>query len=151
MAKRTFTLADIKHSPCAHRNQHLFEPKTERNKKEKKVQGPRPGDKQKGWIKQTMSVWCQSKKLKLKEEFRFDEKRKFRFDFVIEKLKIAVEYEGLFSQKSRHTTPKGYTKDTEKYNLAQSQGWRIIRVTAINYKTIIYEIERLISSSFSNR
>lgn len=143
MAQRTFTLADIKRSPCAHRNQHLFEPQTVRNKKEKKVQGPRPGDKQKGWIKQTLGVWCQSQGLTLKEEVRFDENRKFRFDFVIEELKIAVEYEGLFSQKSRHTTPKGYTKDTEKYNLAQSQGWRIIRVTAINYKTIIYEIEKL--------
>lgn len=147
MPRKSFTLSDLRNSPCAHLNKHLLEAPSGRNKKEKKQQGPRQGDKQKAWLKQNLEAWCQSKGLKLDEEVRFHKERKFRFDFAIEELKIAVEYEGLFSAKSRHTTPQGFTKDTEKYNLAQSLGWRIIRVTAINFKTIIHEIEKFHTGS----
>ena len=44
----------------------------------------------------------------------------------------AWEYEGIMSEKSRHTNILGYSKDAEKYNLAQSLGWKVFRYTAIN-------------------
>jgi len=67
-------------------------------------------------------------------EYTFSKSRMFRFDYAIPSLKIAVEYEGLMSGKSRHTTVTGYTTDTEKYNLATGLGWDVIRVTSINLK-----------------
>lgn len=60
--------------------------------------------------------------------------RMFRFDFAIVDKMIAIEYEGINGGKSRHTTLTGYTKDTEKYNLAQQLGWKVYRYTALNYK-----------------
>ena len=69
-------------------------------------------------------------------EFAFHPTRRWRFDLAIPEKKIAVEYEGLFALKSRHTTPKGYTADCDKYNEAQSLGWTVIRVTALNVDTM---------------
>jgi hypothetical protein len=71
-------------------------------------------------------------KLDVKKEFRGIAKRQFRFDYAITKLKIAIEYEGIMSKKSRHTTPKGFTTDCDKYNLAAVNGWVVLRFTVIN-------------------
>lgn len=67
-------------------------------------------------------------------ELQFHKVRKFRFDVAIHFLKVAIEYEGLNSEKSGHTTLTGYTLDCTKYNLAQLDGWKVLRYTAMNYK-----------------
>ena len=77
-------------------------------------------------------------------EYQFHDTRKFRFDFAIPDAKIAIEYEGLMSEKSGHTTLVGYTKDTEKYNLAAIDGWRILRYTAKNYKDFTNDIKQIL-------
>lgn len=76
--------------------------------------------------------------LKFVEELKFSPDRNFRFDWAIPKFKVAIEYEGIFSEKSGHTTLSGYKKDVVKYNLATILGWRVLRYTADNY----LEIER---------
>jgi len=87
------------------------------------------------------------------QEFKFMDKRKFRFDFawIDEKLaveieggvwiqgrrfdfawideKLAVEIEGGVWIQGRHTRGSGYVKDMEKYNLAAEAGWRVLRFT----------------------
>lgn len=68
------------------------------------------------------------------QEFKFCDDRKFRFDFYIEKYKIGIEYDGIFSEKSRHTTAKGFTMDCEKMNLSTILGYKIFRYTILNYK-----------------
>jgi len=60
--------------------------------------------------------------------------RQFRFDFAIIKYKIAIEYEGNTFGKSRHTSPKGYSTDCKKYNLAAINGWAILRYTTVETK-----------------
>ncbi|WP_123873351.1 hypothetical protein [Chryseobacterium piscium] len=82
--------------------------------------------------------------LGFEEEYKFDEVRKFRFDWAIEKYRIAIEYEGIFSEKSGHTTISGYTKDITKYNLATKLGWQILRYTADNYLEIENDLKLLI-------
>jgi len=66
------------------------------------------------------------------KEFCFSDNRKFRFDFYIPELKLGIEYDGLFSKKSRHTTPAGFSKDCEKMNLATILGFKTLRYTSIN-------------------
>lgn len=78
------------------------------------------------------------------EEFQFDDVRKFRFDWAIPTLKIAIEYEGLMSEKSGHTTIDGYSKDCQKYNLAIINGWKVLRYTAVNYKNLEKDLKNLI-------
>jgi len=77
-------------------------------------------------------------------ELRFHEVRMFRFDIAIEDKKISIEYEGIFSGKSRHTTFSGYTRDSVKYNLATTEGWRVLRYTATNYKDFDNDIKKMI-------
>ena len=65
--------------------------------------------------------------IKVEKEYRFNEKRRFRFDFAIPEKKIGIEFEGIMNGKSRHTSVTGYSKDTGKYNLAAAEGWRVFR------------------------
>jgi len=78
-------------------------------------------------------------------ELIFDEVRKFRFDWAIPEYKIAVEYEGIFSTKSRHTTIAGFSEDCTKYNLALMNGWKVLRYTAMNFQNVREDIIKLIS------
>lgn len=75
------------------------------------------------------------------KELKFDEVRRFRFDWAIPELKLAIEYEGLNSKKSRHTTKKGYTGDCVKYNTAIINGWKVLRYTALNYSDFAQDIK----------
>ncbi|PHQ27863.1 hypothetical protein [Leeuwenhoekiella nanhaiensis] len=77
-------------------------------------------------------------------ELQFSDDRKFRFDWAIPALKIAIEYEGIFSEKSGHTTISGYTKDCIKYNLATLEGWKVLRYTAKNYEMLGTDLKILI-------
>jgi len=88
--------------------------------------------------------------LEFEEEYKFDEVRKFRFDWAIEDYRIAIEYEGIFSEKSGHTTISGYTKDITKYNLATKLGWQILRYTADNYLEIENDLKLLIEKKYED-
>lgn len=80
------------------------------------------------------------------EELQFHDVRKFRFDWAITKMRIGIEYEGVISRKSRHTTLKGYSEDTRKYNLATIDGWTVLRYTALTYKEISNDLRLLIKT-----
>ncbi len=77
-------------------------------------------------------------------EYKFLTDRKFRFDWAWPEFKIAIEYEGIFADKARHTNKMGYSKDTEKYNLATINGWRVLRYTAMTYKNVYPETFALV-------
>lgn len=62
-------------------------------------------------------------------EYRFDKKRRWRFDYCMPNLRIAIELEGGIYSLGRHTRGKGYENDREKYNSATMQGWRVMCVT----------------------
>ena len=55
--------------------------------------------------------------------------RRWRFDFAIIDLMLAVEVEGGVWVGGRHTDPKGFLSDLEKYNEAALRGWLVLRVT----------------------
>lgn len=85
-------------------------------------------------------------KIAFEQEYKFMPDRKFRFDYAIitQGKKVAIEYEGVFSRKSRHTTAVGYSGDTEKYNLAVINGWMVLRYTALNYRNFYSDIKALL-------
>jgi hypothetical protein len=104
--------------------------------------------KEKDWLAWNLFIWSVEQKVKLLEEYRFDatKKKMFRFDWCFPELQIGIEYEGIFSEKSRHTTVSGYSRDVEKYNMATEQGWRMIRLTAVNYKTVLKTLREMTKS-----
>ena len=80
-------------------------------------------------------------------EFKFDSKRKFRFDFYCESngLKVAIELEGGVWSRGRHTRPSGFLKDMEKYNLAASKGILVFRIPShdISHKWLNLIVETI--------
>lgn len=66
----------------------------------------------------------------LTPELRFHKVRRWRFDYAIERLKIAIEIEGGVWIKGRHNRASGYIKDLEKYNTATSLGWHVLRFSS---------------------
>lgn len=92
-------------------------------------------------------LWLYKREGKIKdfvEEHVFSTTRNFRFDWALPYLKLAVEYEGVFSKKSRHTTVNGFTMDCEKYNLAQLEGWKVLRYTALNYTDFENDLKKIL-------
>ena len=74
--------------------------------------------------------------LKWVKEHKFHDKRKFRFDYAVTDIKLAIEYEGGTWSGGAHTRGKHYSSDCEKYNLAQINGWIVLRYTADTVKSV---------------
>ena len=77
-------------------------------------------------------LWLKSKGIEYVLEHKFHPSRKWRADIAIPSLNVLVEWEGIISSKSRHTTVTGFTNDCEKYNQAQLTGWKVLRYTVLN-------------------
>lgn len=63
-------------------------------------------------------------------EHHFHDTREWRFDFSWPDAKLALEVEGgaFKAGGSRHTRGAGFRRDCEKYSVAATLGWRILRV-----------------------
>lgn len=73
--------------------------------------------------------WMQLHGLSPETEYRFDPKRRWRFDFAWPTHLLALEVEGAVWTNGRHTRGSGFIKDMEKYNRAAVLGWRVLRTT----------------------
>lgn len=80
-------------------------------------------------------------------EFRFDPKRRWRFDYAWQVnvqtktpgfaiAKVALEVEGGIHTGGRHTRGRGFEKDMEKYNAAALAGWVVVRCTPSTLRTL---------------
>jgi very-short-patch-repair endonuclease len=69
------------------------------------------------------------RKWNFEKESRFMIGRRWRFDFCIDHIFIAIEIEGGAFTQGRHTRGKGFIADMEKYNHAALLGWRVLRFT----------------------
>lgn len=97
--------------------------------------------------KQYIELCLMALKINYVHEYKFSDKRKFRFDYAILDHKIAIEYEGIYQNytgKSRHTSVTGYSNDCEKYNLAVVEGWKVLRYTAKNVQNLDSDIKKLL-------
>ena len=91
---------------------------------------------------------CESthhKQIQLTSEYQFHPERKWRFDFAVLPLRIAIECEGgifkglsvgkNFVPRGGHNTPTAIIKDCEKYNEAALLGWRVLRLCGSRHQT----------------
>ena len=71
-------------------------------------------------------------------EHRFHPVRMWRFDYAIPSIKLAIEYQGhagfVKAGSSGHSTIKGLTNDSEKFNQAHAHGWRVLCFTALHFR-----------------
>lgn len=81
-------------------------------------------------LRDVFTVICKTGlKVDCVKEFKFHPVRKWRFDYAVPEHKIALEVEGGVWTGGRHTSPKGFLGDIEKYNTATLMGWRVFRTT----------------------
>jgi len=73
----------------------------------------------------------------LQREWRFHDSRRWRFDFAwpANDPLVAVEVEGGIWTGGRHTRGKGATQDMEKYAVAATRAWYVLRVTGEHIKS----------------
>ena len=103
-------------------------------------------------VRDVFTVICKTDlKVECVKEFKFHPVRKWRFDYAIPEHKIALEVEGGVWTGGRHTSPKGFLGDIEKYNTATLMGWRVFRTTPEDlYKTATIKlIKTAISREFA--
>lgn len=81
-------------------------------------------------IRDVFTTICRTDlKVECVKEYKFHTTRRWRFDYAIPEHKIALEVEGGVWTGGRHTSPKGFLGDIEKYNTATLMGWRVFRTT----------------------
>ena len=135
------TIEDIKKSKVWGINRHL-ETKPEK-KTIVKARNDCPEVQKMFW---DLKYWCIEKGIRLEKEFKFAQGRRYRADFALPEEKVIIEYQGLNSAKSGHSTLLGYTRDTERIKVANDLGYRVLYYTVLNYMNILQDLEKLIKS-----
>lgn len=77
---------------------------------------------------QFLRFWDTLGGVKLEREYRFTPPRRWKADFANLDARVLIEIEGGVWTRGRHVTPKGFTKDAEKYLAATLQGWTVVRL-----------------------
>lgn len=77
---------------------------------------------------------------RVETEYRFHPVRRWRFDYAVPEIRLAVEYNGhggfvSAGGKSRHGSIIGMTGDAEKLNAAVGHGWRVLQFTALHFRS----------------
>mgnify|MGYP000897577193 CR=1 FL=1 len=86
--------------------------------------------------------------IEFQREYKFHPIRKWRFDFAIPSLKIAIEFEGGIFINGGHNRGIVFAANCEKYNEAQILGWKVFRYTVKDLEKrngefkVIYDIRR---------
>lgn len=101
------------------------------------------GDKAKAEIELMLKLFGKP----FEKEVIFHPERKWRFDFAIPSMMIAIEFEGIMSEKSRHTTVTGFSGDCTKYNEAAKLGWTVLRYTVLTYKNLSSDLHDILKNT----
>ena len=81
-----------------------------------------------------LAHWERNELPTLTPEYQFHPTRKWRLDYALPELKIAVEIHGGTRKQGRHNRADGFAKDREKMNEAQAAGWLVIEITDVMLK-----------------
>lgn len=89
-----------------------------------------------------LAHWQRNELPKLEMEYKFHPDRRWRLDYALPELKIAIEIHGgtrktytdkngIVRQGGRHNRADGFANDREKMNAAQAMGWIVIELTDV--------------------
>lgn len=86
-------------------------------------------------------------------EYKFHDTRKWRIDLFIPDLKVAIELEGGVYTGGRHTRPKGFLADIEKYNKISILGLNLLRYAHVEhtYNDILKDLKEFINNGKARR
>lgn len=78
-------------------------------------------------------------------EYRFSDRHRYRFDYALPAIKVAIEIEGGVRVGIGHAHFRRYESDCRKYNLAQRLGWIVFRFTPQMLREDIDELTAVLS------
>lgn len=92
-----------------------------------------------------MAALLTSEGYKFQTQFRFDKKRKWRFDFVLEPLciKIAIEVNGFIFGRGKHSWGTQLEKDYEKLNAAAMDEWIVLQYSPNTLPDVIRDLDMM--------
>lgn len=61
-------------------------------------------------------------------EHRFHPPRRWRWDYAVPSIKLAIEYHGSIWTQGRHTRGAGFMNDREKMAQGQLDGWLVLEI-----------------------
>jgi len=97
------------------------------------------------WLELNLPYWAKENGVVIEREYRFCQERKYRSDWAVPEKKILIEYEGgIFMKRGGHNSAAGIQRDIDKYSLAQSLGFTVIRLTAKNHQTVLEQLNEII-------
>ena len=146
MSNRRFTIQDVKNSAAGKnpKNAQIGVISAQKTPQQEQLGTLlKKESKEKEWLQWNIGYWCNERGLELVQEHRFDEERRFRFDWFIPALFTGIEFDGLMSEKSRHTTLTGFSNDCTKTNLAQKKGLKVLRYTILTYKDVLRDLTEI--------
>ena len=82
-----------------------------------------------------MMAVLKSMNINYETEYKFDTDRRWRVDFMILDVKLAIECEGGVFTRGRHTRPMGFVKDIEKYNKLLENGIALLRYSIDDFRS----------------
>jgi hypothetical protein len=100
--------------------------------------------------KTQIELTLKSLNIEFVKEYKFHPSRRWKFDYAIPDKKLAIEYNGIFSNKSRHLTVTGYSGDMEKINQAQLLGWRVLQYTPLNLNQLYDDLNNYLHPECSH-
>ncbi len=141
------TIKTILESKCGHLNASLAIPSKKKNTAKK----PRNDCAEVVKMHWELKYFCLEREIDFQKEYKFAKGRKYSFDFALPWYKIGIEYDGLNSAKSGHTTLVGFTKDTEKRKLAMQLGWNVLNYTVLNYHNVLQDVIKQIKIHYDKK
>lgn len=84
-------------------------------------------------------AWAACGGPQLAQQWPITAERKWRLDFALPQILVAIEIEGGIWSGGRHVRGSGFINDCEKYNAATLAGWRIVRLTEAHLATAVIE------------
>lgn len=112
--------------------------------KSKKPKTPKKEAKQLSEMKLWLyAIYCNDPEIIIEYEYPFAKelKRKFRADIAFPNQKLIIEYDGVNSLKSGHTTLVGLSHDRERDIICQQLGYTVYRYTVLSYQNVISDVE----------
>jgi very-short-patch-repair endonuclease len=83
----------------------------------------------KSYLEMIFAAELQKHKIAYEPQYKFDDIRKWRFDFAMVPVKLAIEIEGGIWINGKYNHGSGIMRMVEKMNAAQLQGWRVLQFT----------------------
>jgi very-short-patch-repair endonuclease len=97
------------------------------------------------WLEWNLAFWANEHAMTMVKEYKFSPDRHYRSDFYISAIKCLIEYEGgIFMERGGHNSAAGIQRDIDKYSLAQRLGFTVIRLTSLNYPTVLKTLNEML-------